>query len=216
MSGGGGDGRAQDFSLRSWVYIDRMQPQYAAYAGTTIQGDVPIAGMAELFVEVAPSNEVFRVADVALKAADVRPATQFIEREFGLLEVHAFEPAAVQAAGRAILEYTGLTVADAIRPEIASYQVITNVDPYQAQLINKMRRGALLVPGRTMLVLEVAPAAYVTLAVNEAEKAANIEVVYLSNVGRFGRTFLSGSESEVLAARDAALSAIEGFRPQAV
>ena len=210
------DGRTENFALRSWVYIDRMQPQYAAYAGTTIQGDIPIAGMAELFVEVAPSNEVFRIADVALKGADVRPATQFIEREFGLLEVHSFQPAAVQAAGRAILEYTGLTTADAIRPEVASYQVITNVDPYQAQLINRMSRGAMLVPGRTLLVIEVAPAAYVTLAVNEAEKAANIELIHLSNVGRFGRALLSGSESEVLAARDAAIDAIENFQPQKV
>jgi len=172
--------------------------------------------MAELWIEVAPANEAFRVMGVARKAAEVQPATQFIEREFGLLEVHAFEPAAVQAAGRAILTYTGLTIEDAIRPEIASYQVITNVDPYQAQLINRMRRGSLLVPGRTLLVLEVSPAAYVTLAVNEAEKAANVEVVYLSNVGRFGRAFLSGSESEVRAACDAALGAIEAFRPQAV
>ena len=90
--------------------------------------------------------------------------------------MHSFEQAAVQAAGRAMLEYTELTVADVMLPKIESYQVITNVDPYQAQLINRMSRGALLVPGRTMLVLEVAPAAYVTLAVNEAEKAANIEL----------------------------------------
>ena len=112
-----GDGRTSNFSLRSWVYIDRMQPQYAAYAGSVIQGDVPIAGMAELFVEVAPSNEIYRVADVALKGADVKPATQFIEREFGLLEVHSFEQSAVQAAGRAVLEYTELTVADVMRPQ---------------------------------------------------------------------------------------------------
>jgi ethanolamine utilization microcompartment shell protein EutL len=210
------DGHTSNFSLRSWVYIDRMQPQYAAYAGSVIQGDVPIAGMAELFVEVAPSNEIYRVADVALKGADVKPATQFIEREFGLLEVHSFEQSAVQAAGRAVLEYTELTVADVMRPQVESFQVITNVDPYQAQLINRMSRGALLVPGRTLLVLEVAPAAYVTLAVNEAEKAANIELIHLSNVGRFGRALLSGSESEVLAARDAAIDAIENFQPQRV
>jgi ethanolamine utilization microcompartment shell protein EutL len=211
-----GSGGSSTFSLRSWAYIDSMQPQYAAYAGTTTQGDVPIAGMTELWVEVGPANEVFRIADVALKAADVRPATQFIEREFGLLEIHSFEQAAVRAAGRAILEYTGLTLDAVIKPEVASYQVITNVDPYQAQLINKMRRGSMLVPGRTLLVIEVAPAAYGTLAVNEAEKAANIEVVYLSTVGRFGRAMLSGSESEVRAACDAALRAIEHFEPQPV
>ena len=209
-------GQTEGFSLRSWVYIDRMQPQYAAYAGSVIQGDIPIAGMAELYVEVAPSNEVYRVADVALKGADVKPATQFIDREFGLLEVHSFEQSAVQAAGRAVLAYTGLDVSAAMKPEIASFQVITNVDPYQAQLINRMSRGALLVPGRTMLVLEVAPAAYVSLAVNEAEKAAQIELIHLSNVGRFGRALLSGSESEINAAKDAAVAAIEGFSPQRV
>ena len=204
------------FTMRSYAYIDNMQPQFAAYVGATVQGDVPVAGMAELWIEVAPANQAFRLMDVALKAADVRPATQYIEREFGLLEVHSFEQSAVQAAGRAVLEYTELTVADVMVPKVESYQVITNVDPYQAQLINRMSRGALLVPGRTLLVLEVAPAAYVTLAVNEAEKAANIELIHLSNVGRFGRALLSGSESEVLAARDAAIDAIENFQPQKV
>jgi ethanolamine utilization microcompartment shell protein EutL len=197
-----------DFTLRSYVYIDRMQPQYAAYVGATVQGDIPIAGMAELWIEVAPANEVYRIADVALKSADVRPATQYIEREFGLLEVHSLEQSAVQAAAEAILDHTGLSVGDRIAPEVASAQVITNVDPYQAQLINKHRRGSLLVPGQTLLVLEVQPAAYVALAANEAEKAADIDQVFLSNVGRFGRMFASGTESEVVAARDAALDAI--------
>ena len=208
--------QAQEFSMRAYAYIDSMQPEFAAYVGATVQGSPPVAGMAELWIEVAPANEAFRLMDVALKAADVQPATQFIEREFGLLEVHSFEQSAVQAAGRAVLEYTELTIADVMLPKIESYQVITNVDPYQAQLINRMSRGAMLVPGRTLLVIEVAPAAYVTLAVNEAEKAANIELIHLSNVGRFGRALLSGSESEVLAARDAAIDAIENFQPQKV
>lgn len=199
--------------LRAYALIDRMQPQFAAYVGATVQGDVPVAGMAELFVEMAPANEVFPVADAALKAADVRPATQFIEREFGLLEVHSFDQSALLAAGSAILDHLGAEETDRLQPKVASSQVITNVDPYQAQLINKFRRGALLVPGQTLCVMEVAPAAYAGLAMNEAEKRAAISVVYVSNVGRFGRLFLSGSESEVLTARDAAtavLGALEG------
>ena len=200
-----------DLSLRSYVFIDCMQPQYAAYVGATVQGDVPVAGMAELWIEVAPSNEVYRIADIALKAADVRPATQYVEREFGLLEVHSTDPAAVKAAAEAVLEHTGLQISDRLPPEVASAQVITNVDPYQAQLINKFRRGSLLVPGDTLLVMEVQPAAYVTLAANEAEKAANIDQVFISNVGRFGRLMVAGTESEVLAARDGALDAIESL-----
>ena len=193
---------ADAFTMRSYVYIDNMQPQFAAYVGATVQGDVPVAGMAELWIEVAPANQAFRLMDVALKAADVRPATQYIEREFGLLEVHSYDQSAVQAAAEAILDRTGLTIQDAVSPRIASSEVITNIDPYQAQLINKMRRGSLL-------VIEVEPAAYVSLAANESEKAADIQQVYVSNVGRFGRLYQSGSESEVLAARDAAVAAIE-------
>jgi ethanolamine utilization microcompartment shell protein EutL len=193
-----------------------MQPQYAAYVGATVQGDVPVAGMAELFVEMAPSNEIFPVADVALKAAPVRPATQYIEREFGLLEFHSFDTAAVRAAGEAILSYLGLAEKDRLRPTVASSQVITNVDPYQAQLINKFARGSLLVPGQTLCVMEVFPAAYAGLAMNEAEKTADVDVVYISNSGRFGRLFFSGSESNVLTAKDAAvaaLSLVEGRSP---
>lgn len=194
--------------LRVYTFLDRMQPQYAAYVGATVQGDVPVAGMAELFVEMAPSNEIFPVADAALKAADVRPATQFIEREFGLLEVHSFDQAAVHAAGEAILEYLDADETDRLKPKVASSQVITNVDPYQAQLINKFRRGSLLVPGQTLCVMEVAPAAYAGFAMNEAEKSSNVNVVYVSNAGRFGRLFMSGTESDVLTGRDAAVAAL--------
>ena len=202
-----------DISLRTYAFIDRLQPQCAAHIAATCQGDVPVAGMAELFVEMSPGNEVFHVADVALKAASVRPALQIIEREFGLLELHSESQAEVLAAGAAILSELDLRESDRLAPTIASTQFITNVHPYQAQLLNKFRKGALLIPGESLFVLEVAPAAYAGLAANEAEKAANIKVVEIRAVGRFGRTFLSGSESEVATARDAAvgvLSSLEG------
>ena len=165
--------------------------------------------MAELWIEVAPANEAFRLMDVALKAADVQPATQYIEREFGLLELHSWSQSEVKAAAEAIFSVTGLTENDRVRPQLASSQVVTNVDPFQAQLINKMRRGSLLVPGQTLLIMEVEPAAYITLAANEAEKAAAISQVYVSNVGRFGRYFAAGTDSEIEAARLSAIAAIE-------
>lgn len=198
-----------EFQLRTWAFIDRMQPQSAAHVAATCQGDVPVAGMSELFIEVAPGNEVFRVADIALKAANVRPALQIVEREFGLLEIHSDQQAEVIAAGEAVLSHLGLRVEDRVKPKITSTQFVTNVNPYQAQLINKWRKGSLLLPGESLFILEVAPAAYVSLAVNEAEKAANITLVESRAVGRFGRLFLSGSESEVKAARDAAVGALE-------
>ena len=112
-------------------------------------------------------------------------------------------------AGRVRLERLGLSREDRVKPEIASLQLITNVDPYQAQLLNRFRRGSMLVPGETLLVVEVAPAAYINLAANEAEKGANIKIIHISSIGRFGRMWLAGSEAEILAARSAAVSAVE-------
>jgi ethanolamine utilization microcompartment shell protein EutL len=201
-------------TLRTYAFIDRMQPQCAAHIAATSPGDVPLAGMAELYVELAPGNEVFRAADIALKAAGVRPALQIIEREFGLLEIHSEQQAEVLASGQAVLDSLGMQETDRIKPAIASTQFITNVHAYQAQLLNKWRQGNLLLPGQSLFVMEVAPAAYISLAANEAEKAASITVVELRVVGRFGRMFLAGSESDVQTARDAAVAALEAISGQ--
>ena len=200
-----------DFSLRCYCYLDRMQPQYAAFVGTITQGDLPTEGMAALYVEMAPGNEVFRVVDIAVKATEAKPGAQIVEREFGMFEVHSPNQSAVLTAGEVVLQRLGLRVEDRIKPEVVSIQVITRVDPYQVQLLNRFRRGSMLVPGETLLVLECQPAAYINYAVNEAEKKASIKVIHISSVGRFGRMWLSGSESEIISARDAAVRALEAL-----
>ncbi len=202
---------AEEFQLRAYCYLDQMQPQFAAFVGTITQGDLPVEGMASLYVEISPGNEVFRILDVAVKSTEARPGAQVVEREFGMLEVHSFAKEAVKAAGQTILQRLGLTEWDRKRPEIVSIQVITNVDPYQAQLLNRFRRGAMLVAGETLLVLECAPAAYINLAANEAEKAASIKIVHVSSVGRFGRMWISGTEAEALTAKAAAVQALESL-----
>ena len=200
---------ADQFQLRCYSYLDRMQPQYAAFVGTITQGDLPTEGMASLYIEMAPGNEAFRMVDIAVKATEAKPGAQLVEREFGMFEVHSRSQAEVQEAGRIVLDRLGLAIQDRVKPEIASVQVITNVDPYQAQLLNRFRRGSMLVPGETMLVLECAPAAYINYACNQAEKGANIKILHVSSVGRFGRMWLSGSEAEIITARDAAVKALE-------
>ncbi|MBI3740314.1 MAG: hypothetical protein HY257_00990 [Chloroflexi bacterium] len=181
---------ADKFELRCYAYLDRMQPQYAAFVGTITQGDLPVEGMADLYIEVAPGNEVFRLVDIAVKATQAKPGAQLVEREFGMFEIHSFEQAEVIEAGKVVLDRLGLKVSDRKKPEIASVQVITNVDPY---------------------ILECAPAAYINLAANEAEKYANIKIIHISSVGRFGRMWLSGSEAEILAAKKAATQALEAI-----
>jgi hypothetical protein len=203
--------QSSEFSLRVYCYLDRMQPQYAAFVGTVTQGDLPTEGMASLYVEMAPGNEVFRTVDIAVKATEAKPGAQIVEREFGMFEVHSLNQAAVLESGRIVLERLGLNVEDRIKPKIASIQLITNVDPYQAQLLNRFRRGSMLVPGETLLVVEVAPAAYINYACNEAEKKASIKIVHVSSVGRFGRMWLCGTESEMVTARDASIQALDAL-----
>jgi hypothetical protein len=202
---------SDQFSLRCYCYLDRMQAQYAAFVGTVTQGDLPTEGMAALYIEVAPGNEVFRLVDIAVKATEARPGAQIVEREFGMFEVHSRNQAAVLEAGRIVLDRLGLQIESRVRPKIASVQVITRVDPYQAQLLNRFRRGSMLVPGETLLVLECAPAAYINYACNEAEKKASIKIIHISSVGRFGRMWLSGTEAEIVTAKNAAVQALEGL-----
>jgi hypothetical protein len=203
------------FQLRVYCYLDRTQPQYASFVGTITQGDLIVEGMASLYIEVAPGNEVFSMVDIAVKATEARPGAQIVEREFGMFEIHSHSQEAVIQAGAMVLHRLELNESDRIKPQVASVQLITNVDPYQAQLLNRFRRGSMLVAGETMLVLEVAPAAYINLAANEAEKRANIKLLHISSVGRFGRMWMSGSEAEMMTAKAAAMAAIESMEGRA-
>ena len=200
--------------LRTYILIDSMQPQYAALTGNLLKGDVPVEGMAELFVELAPASEVYEFLDIALKTTDVRPGTLSVEREYGNLEIHAPFQEAVRVAGREALAHFNLSEHDRHKPEIAAVKMITNVDAYEAQLVNQTSRGGLLLRGQTLCVLEVAPASYVMLAANEAEKAAHITLVHYQSSGRFGRLYISGTESEVKVGRDAAIQAIRSLSGQ--
>ena len=197
--------------LRTYVLIDTMQPQYAALTGVLMQGDVPVEGMAEVFMELSPASDVYEMLDAALKTTEVRPGSLRVEREYGTLEIHGFFQEDVKVAGQTALARFGLTEADRWKPEVVSVKMVTNVDAYEAQLVNQTSRGGLLLKGQTLCVLEVAPAAYVILAANEAEKAADITLVHYSPSGRFGRLYLAGTESAVKVARDAAVQAVNSL-----
>ncbi len=195
--------------LRSYVFLDSLQPQMAAFIGSTARGFLPLAGDASLWVEISPGIEINRITDVALKATKVRPAVQVVERLFGLLEVHAPEQAEVRAAGAAILEALEVQAEERWKPRIYSSQIIRRVDAHQTQLINRNRNGMMLIADQTLYIMEVEPAAYAVLAANEAEKAANINIVEVRPFGSFGRVYLGGEERDIMAGYTAAVQAIE-------
>ena len=201
--------------LRTYILIDSMQPQYAALTGVLLSGDVPVEGMAEVFMELAPASDVYEVLDAALKTTDVRPGLLRVEREFGTLEIHSFFQESVQVAGRGALDKFNLSEGDRWKPEVVSVKTVSNVDAYEAQLVNQTSRGGLLLKGQTLCVIEVSPAAYVMLAANEAEKASNITLVHYTPSGRYGRLYISGTDSAVKVARDAAIEAVNSLTGRA-
>jgi hypothetical protein len=206
--------------LRSFVFLDNLQPQHAAYMGTVAQGFLPLPGDTSLWIEISPGIEINRITDVALKSASVRPGVQIVERLYGLLEIHSSSQGETRAAGQAILATLGVKKEECLKPRVVSNQIIRNIDAYQTQLINRTRRGQLLLAGQTLYVLEVQPAAYAALAANEAEKSAGINILEVQAVGSFGRLYLGGAEQDILAGAAGALAAIENVpgrpNPQSV
>ncbi|MCK4271046.1 hypothetical protein KAX22_00245 [bacterium] len=202
------------FELRSYVFLDSLQPQYAAFLGTVAQGFLPIADMASLWIEISPGIEINRITDIALKSTRVRPGMQIVERLYGLLEVHSESQAEVRQAGTAVLEALELKEEDRWKPKILSSQVIRRLDDHQAQLINRMRHGQMIIPQQTLYVMEVQPAAYASLAANEAEKASQINILEVRSFGSFGRIYLGGEERDIDVGYRAAVAAIEGVQGQ--
>ena len=202
---------SSNVELRGYSFLDSLQPQYAAYLGTTARGFLPLAREASLMVEISPGIEINRLTDVALKATTVKPGMQVVERYFGLLEVHSPSQAETRAAGAAILDAIEATENDRIRPRIASSQIVRRIDDHQAQLINRMRHGQMLIPGQTLYVLEMEPASYAAIAANEAEKAAEINVLEVRSFGSLGRVYLGGEERDIDVGWRAAVAALEGI-----
>ena len=193
--------------LRSFIFIDRLQPQTMCYLGTWIRGSLPRADMAAQVIEVAPGLDIEPLTDVALKHAEVRAGILVVERQFGYLEFHG-DTGSVKAAAAAVLDDLGALEEDATRPQVLASTIISSIDHQQAFLINRNKIGSMALPGESLFVLEVQPASYAILATNEAEKAADVKVVDYRMIGATGRVYLAGQEADVRQAAEAAHEAL--------
>jgi ethanolamine utilization microcompartment shell protein EutS len=198
--------------LRSFIFLDQLQPQTMCFLGTWIRGRLPRTNMAAQIIEVAPGLDIEPLTDVALKHDDVQAGILIVERQFGYLELHSRSTAAVQSAGGAILEALGASASDATAPTILASKTFTRIDGQHAFLVNRNKGGSMALPGESLFVLEVQPASYAILATNEAEKAADIKIVDYRMIGATGRVYLSGTEADVRTAAEAAIAILEGPR----
>jgi len=187
--------------LRVYLPIPNLGRQFAAYMGTPTRarGYPPIEGDNALIVEVAPALAIERITDLALRSVpEIEPGILYVERQFGVLEVHHADQALVDRAGAAILEGIGATPADALRPRILYADVIEDITDQHAVIINRNREASMVLPGETLLVYEVVPALFAAVAANVAEQAApDATLVIVSMIGAAGRIYISGSKEDV-------------------
>jgi hypothetical protein len=193
--------------LRSFIHLDRLQPQTMCYLGSWIRGTLPRAGDAAQIIEVSPGLDIEPLTDVALKHARISSGMLIVERQFGYLEFHGPSDA-VRAAAGAVLEHLDTDASAATRPQVLASTIMSRIDSQHAFLVNRNKLGSMALPGESVFVLEMQPASYAILATNEAEKAAAIKVVDYRMIGATGRVYLSGDESDVRAAADAAEQAL--------
>ena len=184
--------------LRTYVFIDSLQLQMASYLSTVSKGYLPVSGQACCIIEIAPGIEINTLTDIALKATNVTPGMQIVERAYGMLEVHSDNQGDTRMAGETVLRTIEKTETDRIKPRILTSQLIKNVEDHHAQLINRTRHGNMILKGDTLFVLEVEPAGYAYYAANEAEKTAHINIIEVVGFGKFGRVYIAGAEAEVL------------------
>jgi hypothetical protein len=197
--------------LRAFAFIDQLQRQMVAYIGSASRGYYPVTGQAALFIEIAPGMEINTITDAVMKKSNVRPGALVVERSFGMLEVHADDPADVQEAGQVILDFLGCQERDRLKPKILSTETIERLNPYMSQIVNRFRAASMSLSDDTLYVLEVVPAGYAGYAANEAEKAADITINHVSVYGASGRVYLAGQTSDIQAAKHAAETALKSL-----
>lgn len=212
-----GDDTFNSTDLRVYLQVADLQPQFAAYLGTPTRarGYPPFTGDHALIIEVAPALAIERVIDLALREVpSVEPGILFVERQFGVLEVHGRDATEVQRAGEAILSGTGTSATQQLRPRVLYHDVIEDITDQHAVILNRNRQGSMLMPGESLLVYEMTPALFAAVAANEAERVApDITVIDVQFIGAAGRLYLSGSTADVTTARDritTVLSEVEG------
>lgn len=201
--------------IRVYLLVEDLQRQFAAYLGTPTRarGYPPYEGEHALIVEVSPALAIERVIDLALREVPgIQPGILYVERQFGVLEIHSANLEDVQRAGEAILSGTGNKASDQLRPRVLYHDIIENITDQHAVILNRNRQASMILPGQSLLVYEMTPALFAAVAANEAERAApGLTVVDVQMIGAAGRLYIGGSTADVTVARDRITAVLDGI-----
>jgi ethanolamine utilization microcompartment shell protein EutS len=195
----------KSFELRTLTFIDNLQPQLAQYIAKDNRVYDPSEFDAALLIEIAPAMEIHSMIDVALKATRSRLGSVVTERIFGLMMVHHPDQGEVREAGKAVLRAIGLDENDRAEVQILTEKIIRSVEQDHAIMFTGLAKGNMVLAGESVFILEATPAAYLMIACNQALKAAEIKLIDIKPFGATGRLVMSGSESEIDSAAEAAV-----------
>ncbi len=202
--------------LRVYLLIEDLQPQFAAYMGTPTRarGYPPLEGSNSLIIEVAPALAIQRVMDLAVKTVpEIEAGILFVERQFGVLELHGYDLAELKRAGRAVLDGIGCRAEDQLKPRVLYSDIIEDITDQHAVILNRNRQASMILPGETLLVYEMTPALFAAVAANEAEKAApGNTLVDVQMIGAAGRIYISGQVDSITQARDTITKSLEAIQ----
>jgi hypothetical protein len=202
--------------LRVYLLIEDLRPQFAAYMGTPTRarGYPPLEGSNSLIIEVAPALAIQRVMDLAVKTVpEIEAGILFVERQFGVLELHGYDLGELKRAGQAVLDGIGNRAEDQLKPRVLYSDVIEEVTDQHAVILNRNRQASMILPGETLLVYEMTPALFAAVAANEAEKAApGNTLVDVQMIGAAGRIYISGRVDSITQARDTITKSLEAIQ----
>lgn len=197
------------FEMRAYIFMDQLQPQLAQFIAKDNRAYDPAEYDSALMLELAPAMEIHRMIDLALKATKVRLGSVVTERQFGMMMVQHPDQGEVREAGAAVLRRAGLVPEDRVPVQVVTNMVIRSVEQDHAIYFTGTSKGYMVLAGESVFILETAPAAYLTIACNEALKAANVKLVQITPFGATGRLVLAGPEAEIDAAEEAAVAILQ-------
>ena len=137
--------------LRSYVFLDSLQPQHAAFLGTVAKGFLPVRGQASLFIEISPGIAINRLTDIAVKTTSVQAGHADRRAPLRPARVPPRQAGRSASRGRGDPEGDRQVEEDRIKPKMLSSTVIRHLDDRQTQLINRTRHGHMIVAGQIAL-----------------------------------------------------------------
>lgn len=183
--------------LNSFIKIDRLQPKTAKYLSKLSLGSEVPANCSVALLHITSVPDAEKALDILLTSANVTPNVCVFDGRGGWLGIHAVLADELHIAIEQVMNELNLSFSTTKQAKPPSHQLISKITKEHADIIGKRCKGHKITAGDSLMIVDVIPAVHTLVAVNEAEKNADIEVVDYKITGSSGRLYLSGCDTNV-------------------